>query len=95
MVVSMIQLIIELPELSSIKEKRRIVNSLKSKLQHRYKVSIAEVDLLSSLTFTQIGAAVVSNSKKYGESIMQKTLTFIEDEVPGRIQDVQIYSEMF
>ncbi len=91
----MIQLIIELPELSSIKEKRRIVNSLKSKLQHRYKVSIAEVDLLSSLTFTQIGAAVVSNSKKHGESIMQKTLTFIEDEVPGRIQDVQIYSEMF
>lgn len=91
----MIQLIIELPENTSIKEKRRIVNSLKSKLQNRYKVSIAEVDLLSSLTFTQIGAAVVSNSKQHGESVMNKTLTFIEDEVPGRIQDVQIYSEFF
>jgi uncharacterized protein YlxP (DUF503 family) len=91
----MIQLIIEFPDMGSIKEKRRIVNSLKAKLYQRYKVSIAEVDLQQSLSFTQIGAAYVSNSKVHGESIMQKALNFVEDEVPGRIQDVQIYSEYF
>jgi hypothetical protein len=91
----MLQIIIELQSITSIKEKRRIVNSIKTKAQQRFKVSIAEVDLIGSLAFTQIGAAYVSNSKKLGESVMQKTLAFIEDESPGRIQDVQIYSEVY
>ena len=95
MIVSMLQLIIELPDVDSIKGKRRIVNSLKAKVQQRFKVSIAEVDLTTSLRFTQIGVAYVSNSKKLGESVMQKVFTFIEDAAPGRIQDVQIYTESF
>jgi len=95
MVVSMIQLIIEIPDVGSIKDKRRIVNSLKDRLQKKFKMSAAEVDLQDSLSFSQIGGAFVSNSRRFGESTMQKVLAFIEDEVPGRIQDVQITSETF
>ncbi|RKX79260.1 MAG: DUF503 domain-containing protein [Spirochaetes bacterium] len=95
MVVSMIQLIIELPGIGSIKEKRRIVNSLKDRLSKKYKISVAEVDLQSSLCFVQLGAAIVSNSKRFGESVMQKALLFIEEEVPGRVQHVQILSEIY
>lgn len=91
----MIQLIIELPETCSKKDKRRIVNSLKQKLQNRYRVSAAEIDLHESLTFTQVGAALVSNSRLHGERVMQKILTFVEDDVAGRVQDVQIYTEYF
>ncbi len=91
----MIQLIIELPETCTKKDKRRIVNSLKQKLQNRYKVSAAEIDLHESLTFTQIGAALVSNSKRHGETVMQKILNFIEDEGAGRVQDVEIYTEHY
>jgi uncharacterized protein len=91
----MIQLIIELPETISKKDKRSIVSSLKKKLQIRFKVSAAEIDLHESLAFTQIGAALVSNSRKFGESVMHKILTFVEDEVPGRVQDVEIYTEHF
>ncbi len=91
----MIQLIIELPGIGSIKEKRRIVNSLKDRLSKKYKISVAEVDLQSSLCFVQLGAAIVSNSKRFGESVMQKALLFIEEEVPGRVQHVQILSEIY
>ena len=91
----MIQLIIELPETCNKKDKRRIVNSLKQKLQNRYKVSAAEIDLHESLTFTQVGAALVSNSRLHGERVMQKILSFVEDDVPGRVQDVQIHTEYF
>jgi len=95
MIVSMIQLIIELPEIGSIKDKRRVVKSLKEKLIRRYRISVAEVDLQDSLSFAQIGGAVVSNSREHGERIMQKTLHFVEEECLGRIQDVQIISEQF
>lgn len=95
MVVSMIQFIIELPDSTSIKEKRRVVKSLRDKLIRRFRVTAAEVDLHQSLVFSQVGAAVVSNSRSHGESVMQKVLTFVEDEAVGRIQDVQIVSEVY
>lgn len=91
----MIQIIIEMPEIGSIKEKRRIVNSLRDKMRIRFKVSAAEVDLQDSLGFAQIGGALVSNSKQFGESVMQKVLAFVENESPGRVQDVQIRSEIY
>ncbi len=95
MVVSMIQIIIELPDVGSIKEKRRIVHSLRDRMRLKFRVSAAEVDLQDSLSFTQLGGAIVSNSKDFGESVMQKVLLFIENEAPGRVQDVQIRSEIY
>ena len=95
MLVSMIQIVIEIPGLESLKDKRRIVKSLKDRISHKYKVSISEVDLLDSLQFAQLGAAKVSNSKKFGESVMQKILTFVEKNIPGRLIDAQIMTEQF
>ena len=95
MLVSMIKLIIEIPGATSLKDKRRIVKSLKDRVARKYKVSIAEVDLLDSLKFAQLGAAKVSNSKKFGETVMQKVLTFVEENIPGRLVDAQILTERY
>jgi uncharacterized protein YlxP (DUF503 family) len=95
MIVSMIQLILEIPDVGSIKEKRRIVRSVKDKLQRRFHLSAAEIDLQDSLAFAQIGAALVSNSKVFGESVLHKAFAMIENEVPVRIQDISIHSEEF
>ena len=95
MVVSMVQFIIELPDIESIKDKRRIINSLKVKLQRRYRLSVSEVDLHDSHSFSQIGAALVSNSRQFGESVLQKAMNFVEGEIPGRIHDIEIHSELY
>jgi uncharacterized protein YlxP (DUF503 family) len=91
----MIQILFEIPEVDTIKEKRRIIRSVKEKLQHRFHMSAAEVDLQDSLSFAQIGGALVSNSKSFGESVLHKAFEMIEQDVPVRIQDVNIYSEEF
>jgi uncharacterized protein YlxP (DUF503 family) len=95
MIVSMIQFIIEIPDVGSIKEKRRIIRSVKDKLQRRFHLSAAEIDLQDSLAFAQIGGALVSNSKVFGESVLHKAFAMIENEVPVRIQDMSIHSEEF
>ncbi|HAK44393.1 MAG TPA: DUF503 domain-containing protein [Spirochaeta sp.] len=95
MIVSMIQFVFEFPEVGNIKDKRRIVKSLKEKLIKKFHVTAAEVDLQESLRFTQIGAAIISNSATFGESVMQKVLKFAEDEVPGRLHNVEIHSENY
>jgi uncharacterized protein YlxP (DUF503 family) len=91
----MIQVIFEIPDVDSIKAKRQIVRSVKEKLQRRFHLSAAEVDLQDSLSFAQIGAALVSNSRAFGESVLQKAFGMIENETPVRIQDVSIHSEEF
>ncbi|MDR2048250.1 MAG: DUF503 domain-containing protein [Treponema sp.] len=95
MVVSMIQMIFEMPDIGSIKDKRRIVKSIKDKLERRFHLSAAEVDLQDSLSFAQIGGALVSNSRSFGETVLNKAFKMIENEVPVRIQDVKIHSEEF
>jgi uncharacterized protein YlxP (DUF503 family) len=91
----MIQVIFEIPDVDTIKEKRRILRSLKDKLQRRFNMSVAEVDLQDSLSFAQIGGALVSNSRSFGESVLHKAFEMIERDVPVRIQDVSIHSEDF
>jgi uncharacterized protein YlxP (DUF503 family) len=94
-IVSMLQFIMQIPDVGSIKDKRRIVKSIKDRLQNRFHLSAAEVDLQDSLEFSQIGAALVSNSRAFGEGVLQKAFKMLEDEQPVRIQDMQIYSQEF
>jgi len=95
MIVSMMQILFEIPDIGSIKEKRRIVLSVKDKLQRRFHMSAAEVDLQDSLTYAQIGGALVSNSRVFGETVLRKAFAMIENEVPVRIQDMSIHSEEY
>ena len=91
----MIQLLIELPPLESIKEKRRIVSSLKDRLYKKFRMSVAEVDLLDSLRYAHIGGALVSNSKSFGESVLQKALALVEKNSEGRLESAEIFSETY
>lgn len=95
MVVSMILLIVELPETSTLKDKRSIIQDIKSKLHHKFNISSAEVDLQDTAAFAEIGGALVSNSKVFGEKVMNSAAQFVEDYFPVRIQSLQIYSEIF
>ena len=95
MVVSILHFVLDLPDIGSLKEKRQIVQSVKSRLQNKFKISVAEVDLQDSWRFAEIGAAVISNSKQYGESVLHKALQFAENFVPGRIRDTSIFSEFY
>jgi len=95
MVVSMIQILFQVPDIGSIKDKRNVIKSIVDKLKRRFQLSAAEVDLQDSLSFAQIGGALVSNSGVFGEKVLNKALKMIENEEAIRIQDVKIHSEEF
>ncbi|MDR0638942.1 MAG: DUF503 domain-containing protein [Spirochaetaceae bacterium] len=95
MIVSMMKVLLALSSVGSLKDKRQIVRSMRDRLQRKFHLSAAEVDLQDSLSFAEIGAALVSNDKDFGEKVLRKAFTMIEDDVPARIQDVSFYSEEF
>ena len=89
------EVIIEFHGITSIKEKRREMNSVKSRLIRKFRMSVAEIDLQQSLQFAQIGCAYVSNKKGLGDAVMQKALHFIESNIAGRVHDCQMHAEQY
>jgi uncharacterized protein len=95
MIVSLLRFRLDLEGMTSLKDKRRIVSSLKDRLQRKFRLSVAEVDLQDSLSRAEIGAAIVSNSRAFGEMVLQKALALVENDAPGRVAFVEIASEQF
>lgn len=69
---------LNLPGVNSLKEKRRILKPLISRLQSRFNVSIAEVNFNDSLRRAQIGCAVVSNDRIFVDQVLAKIVRAIE-----------------
>ena len=95
MIVSLLRFRLDLEGMTSLKDKRRIVSSLKDRLHRKFRLSVAEVDLQDSLTRAEIGAAIVSNSRTFGETVLHKALALVENETPGRVASVEIGSERY
>jgi uncharacterized protein YlxP (DUF503 family) len=69
---------LELPGVTSLKDKRRILKSLLTRLRNDFNVSVAEVDLNDVHRSAVIGAAVVCNDTAFGHSVMSKVVNRIE-----------------
>ena len=65
-------------EATSLKDKRRVVKSIKDRIRHKFNVSIAETDALNSRQNTVITTAVVSNDTRYAEGCLQQVLNHIQ-----------------
>lgn len=69
----------------SLKDKRRVVKSIKDRVGNRHNVSIAEVDDLDHRQAATLGVAMVGNESRFLES----ALSTIVDEV-RRVHDASL-----
>ncbi len=71
-------------ESNSLKEKRHVIKSLIGKIQSRFNVSIAEIDLNDKWRSSKIGFACVTNESTHANQIILNVLKFIECD--GRVE---------
>lgn len=69
---------IELPSVFSLKEKRRILKSLITRLRNNFNISISEVDNNDVLRSATLGAAIVTNDSAFGDQVIAKVVNKIE-----------------
>ncbi|MBU5437848.1 DUF503 domain-containing protein [Tissierella sp. MSJ-40] len=62
----------------SLKDKRHIIKSIIGKIQSRFNVSIAEVDLNDSWQTSIIGFACVTNDTSHANQILSNVIKFID-----------------
>mgnify|MGYP002396404134 CR=1 FL=1 len=69
---------LRLPANQSLKGKRRVINSLCSRVRSKFDVSIAEVDNNDSWQLATLGIACASNSSSHADQAISSVIEFIE-----------------
>ncbi|MBF8983557.1 DUF503 domain-containing protein [Lutibacter sp. B2] len=69
---------IVLYEANSLKDKRQIIKSLIGRIQSRFNVSIAEVDMNDLWRRSVIGFACVSKTSKHASQMVDHIIEFVE-----------------
>ncbi len=74
MVVGVLQVELAIAWSTSLKDKRRVVSSLKDKLHRQHQVSVAEVDALENRRVAVLGITATSNSVAHCQSMLDRVL---------------------
>jgi len=79
-----------LPGIASLKEKRRRLKPLLSRLRSRFNISIAEVGYNDSLQRAQVGAAIVTNDKRFADQVIAKIADSVGNEAEINMSDYRV-----
>ncbi len=83
MKIGLLQIELYLSQSSSLKQKRFILNGLKSKLKNKFNISIIESDYQDKWQRSVIAIACISNDEKIVSSTFNQILDFIEYDKKG------------
>ena len=90
MVVGVLKFRLGIFEALSLKDKRRVVKSLKDRLQARHNVSVAEIDDLDHRQAATLGLAMISNDARFVESALSKIVDEIRADGRASLLDYGI-----
>jgi hypothetical protein len=90
MVIGVLQLELVIGDAMSLKDKRRVVKSLKDRLAHAHNISIAEVGALDQHRRSILGVAMVSNDSRYVEGALSKLVDFVRSVPQVELVDYQL-----
>jgi len=85
---AILHLDLHIPQSTSLKEKRRVLLSLKTKLKNKFNVSVAEVGKQDKWQRALLGLSLISGDQKYLRSQVEKIKNLIE-----RVHEVEMLDE--
>jgi uncharacterized protein YlxP (DUF503 family) len=90
MTIGVLQLELTVIDAMSLKDKRRVIKSIKDRIAHAHNVSIAEVGALDEHRRSILGIAMVSNDRQYVEGGLSKLVDFVRMVPQVSLVDYQI-----
>ena len=72
MIIAVLQFELLIPEPESLKDKRRVVRSVKDRLHRDFQCAVAEVGALDNLGVARMGLAVVSNDGRHAGQVLDR-----------------------
>ncbi len=91
MVIGFLSIEIYLPYSHSLKEKRKRLSGLKSRLTRKHNVAFSELEYQNKWQRTKIGVVTLNSQKRPVESLFNKIIDDIEKSVDGQFIDYKIH----
>ena len=91
MVVGVCTLVLHLPFSGSLKDKRKVLRSLKDRLRGRHNISMMEVDAQDLWQRAVLGIAAVGDGRPALEGLFARILAEVEGQIPGEVVDHEIH----
>lgn len=73
-----------------LKDKRRVVRSLKDRLQGKFNISVAEVGSLDRWQQAEVGIAMVANDGQFLKTALAKIVDYVRQDTSASLVDYQI-----
>lgn len=77
MIVGVLRIELAIGDARSLKDKRRVIKSIKERLTNTFNASAAEVDALDARQRAVLGVAVVANEARFVASCLDKIVDWI------------------
>ena len=77
MIVGTLKMRLIVRESRSLKEKRRVVSSIKERIRNAFNVSVAEVESLDSHQNAVLGVAVVTNERRFAQEVLSQVVNLV------------------
>jgi hypothetical protein len=88
--IGVLQFVLDIPHASSLKDKRRVVKSMKDRMRRQFNVSVAEVDDLDVHTTATMAAVMAGSDVPYLNGALDKLVTTLKDLREGSLADWQL-----
>jgi len=79
MVIGVAVLTLDLPEATTLKDKRSVIQSVTRRLRSRYNVAVAEVDTQDALGTITLGIACLSTTAGHAHAMLEKAVRHVEE----------------
>ena len=88
--VGLLQVVLQIPDAHSLKDKRRIVRGLIDRVRAKFEVAAGEVDDHDAWQSTVLGFATVSNDARHAAVVMDKVLAYLRETPAARVVEHEL-----
>jgi uncharacterized protein YlxP (DUF503 family) len=73
-----------------LKEKRRVISSIKDRIRNAFNVSIAELESLDSRQHAVLGVALVTNDRRFAQEVLSQIVSMIRSHPVAQLLDYEL-----
>ena len=89
MIVALLQINIQIPGITSLKQKRSVVKSLKERIANKFNASVCEAAQNDRKTSATIAIAIATNETRFANQQLDKILNFARNDPRFYIASVE------
>jgi len=89
-IVGTVKLRLMVRESRSLKEKRRVISSIKDRLRNAFNVSVAELEEQDSHQTAVLGVAIITSDRRFAQQVLAQVVNAVRSHPVAQLLDYEL-----